>query len=113
MKKLLFVFIFLSSLLNLSATDVHDGAIVDVVYYTRSGDFVYNSSFTDCHLYGFPNSLPFVSVPSMNPGNIHIFKITDFLFTEYCYKPNTDHYDLPVLMEQNGRIYNCYIRIMY
>lgn len=113
MKKLLFVFIFLLSLVNLSATSVYDGSIVDVAHYNLSGDFVYESSFTDCHLYGFPYNLPFVNVPSMTSGNIRIFSISEFLFKEYCYKANTDHYDLPVLMEQYGTIYNCFIRIMY
>lgn len=113
MKKLLFVFAFVMSVLTTSATSVYDGAIVDVARYDLSGEFVYDSSFTDCHLYGFPTNLPFVAVPSMSSGDIHRFTISEDLFREYCYKPNTDHYDSPVLMEQNGQVYSCYIRIMY
>lgn len=113
MKKLLFVFAFVLSLLTTSATSVYDRAIVDVAFHNLSGDFVYNSSFNDCHLYGFPTSLPFVNVPSMSSGDIHKFVIEEDNFMRYCYKSNTDHYDLPVLMEQNGTIYSCFIRIMY
>lgn len=113
MKKILFAFIFVLSVIKLSATDVYNGAIVDVVFYDRSGDFIYNCSFNDCTLYGFPNSLPFVAVPSMSSGDIHQLRITDFHFMEYCYKANTNHYDLPVLMKKAETIYSCYIRIMY
>lgn len=114
MKKIFFIFSFLLMIHSLSATHayVYEGAVIDNVTYSLSGDFSYTCDFDNCAVVGFPYNLPFVSV-SMQGNQIRALSIDYDLFIRYCKKPGTTYYDLPVIVKEKDQQYNCYIRIHY